>query len=125
MFRCNQNTKRDKNFYTPDLRFLSYDFQTAVSRTQKWQKSDEQGSYRVTFQRMYIPCGDRPKDVQDFARRSHVVSATVLRISRKPLRHPQNCIATIERRAQFPKTAVGTPHMVVRLWIDLNILLLY
>ena len=28
---------------------------------------------------------------------------------KKAVRHPQNCLATIERRARFQKAAVGTP----------------
>ena len=59
----------------------------------------------MIVQKTYMPCGVRPKNVQDFARRLHVSSATVLRIART-----HSCLATIARRTRLQKAAVGTPH---------------
>ena len=64
-----------------------------------------QVSCRMIVQKTYMPCGVRPKNVQDFARRLHVSSATVLRFAKT-----QSCPATIERHARLQNTAVGTPH---------------
>ena len=47
-------------------------------------KSQTQGSCRMIVQQTYVPCDVRPKNVDDFARSSHVRTATVLRIARKP-----------------------------------------
>ena len=38
----------------------------------------------MIVQQTYVSCGIRPKNVQDFAKRSHFSPATVLRIARKP-----------------------------------------
>ena len=64
-----------------------------------------QVSCRMIVQKTYMPCGVRPKNVQDIARRLHVSSATVLRIART-----QSCLATIERHAQLQKAAEGILH---------------
>ena len=71
-----------------DVRFfLSYDFLTVVSRSQIPEKSQTsrkaQGRCSMVLQHKYVPCSVRPKTVLDFVRRSHVSSATVLRIARK------------------------------------------
>ena len=51
-----------------------------------------------------------PRGFLRCARRSQVSSATVLRIAgMQAMRHPQNCLKTIERRARLQKTVVGTP----------------
>ena len=47
-------------------------------------KSQTQGSCRMIVQQTYVPCDVRPKNVHDFARSSHVRTATVLRIVRNP-----------------------------------------
>ena len=70
-----------------------------------------QRSCRMKVQQTYAPRGFRPINVHDFAKRSHFSSATVCK---KAVRHPQNCLSTIERSAQHQKAAVGILNMAVR-----------
>ena len=84
MFRCNQNTKRDKTFFTPDLRYFVIRFPDSGQSQPEMAEIRKAGYLWDAYTADVHAVWCRPKDVQDFARRSHVTSATVLRISEKP-----------------------------------------
>ena len=57
MFRCNQNTKRDKTFFTPDLRYFVIRFPDSGQSQPEMAEIKKKGIYRMPIQLMYMPCG--------------------------------------------------------------------